>query len=50
MIAEMKMDVEKFLKWAKAPSVEDIPGVDLPDVIANLQERKRKLAEKGSAQ
>lgn len=51
LVTEMKMDIDKFLIWAKAPSISDIPGADLPDVIANLQERKRKLAaKKGAAQ
>ncbi len=42
----MKMDLDKFLVWAKAPSISDIPSGDLKDIIASLQERKRKLGAK----
>lgn len=45
LVNEMQMDIDKFLKWAKAPSISDIPGADLKDIIASLQERKRKIGK-----
>jgi len=46
LVAETKMPIEKFLAWAKAESISDIPAGDLKDVIASLQERKRKAGAK----
>lgn len=46
LITETKMPIEKFLAWAKTDSISDISSTDLPDIIAELQERKRKLGAK----
>lgn len=43
LVTEVKMPIAKFLTWAKAESISDIPAGDLKDVIASLNERKRKM-------
>lgn len=46
LITETKMPLEKFLAWAKAESVTDIPAGDLKEVIASLEQRKLKMGAK----
>ncbi len=45
LITETKMPIDKFLTWAKAESISDIPSVELADIVASLQERKRKMGD-----
>lgn len=46
LVTAAKMEIDAFLKWAKAPSIADIPAADYEDVVASLNQRIAKQGKK----